>query len=216
MSQNMKQKHFIDIHKGATAPIVLFLMYFYNQWENQTAWTYLALHGTYGMLWVLKSRIFPDKTWEQPSSIWYGLYMWFGLTLYWVSPWIITSGYFNDNVAVEVPVWYSSMCVSMYSLGVFIHFAADMQKHTALKLKPNRLIDDGMFRHCRNINYFGELLIYLGFSLLAMHWIPIACLAAMMIVVWFPNMKRKDRSLSRYPEFESYRKRSCLFIPYLY
>jgi len=104
----------------------------------------------------------------------------------------------------------------MYSLGVFIHFAADMQKHTALKLKPNRLIHDSMFRHCRNINYFGELLIYLGFSLLAMHWIPIACLAAMMIVVWFPNMKRKDRSLSHYPEFESYRKQSCLFIPYLY
>jgi steroid 5-alpha reductase family enzyme len=104
----------------------------------------------------------------------------------------------------------------MYSLGVFIHFTADMQKHTALKLRPRSLIHDGMFRYCRNINYFGEFLIYLGFSLLAMHWIPIACLAAMMIVLWFPKMGRKARSLSRYPEFESYRKRSCLFIPYLY
>jgi len=212
----MKQKHFIDIHKGATAPIVLFLIYFYNRWENQTAWTYLALHGTYGVLWLLKSRIFPDKRWEQPSSVWYGLYMWFGMTLYWVSPWIITSGYFNDNVAVEVPGWYSSMCVSMYSLGVFIHFATDMQKHMALKLKPSSLIQDGMFRYCRNINYLGELLIYLGFGLLARHWIPIACLVAMMIVVWFPNMRQKDRSLSRYPEFESYRKQSCFFVPYLY
>ena len=73
-----------------------------------------------------------------------------------------------------------------------------------------------MFRYCRNINYLGELLIYLGFGLLARHWIPIACLAAMMIVVWFPNMRQKDRSLSRYPEFESYRKQSCFFIPYLY
>ena len=65
----MKRKHFIDIHKGATAPIVLFLMYFYNRWENQTAWTYLALHGTYGILWTLKSRIFPDKKWEKTLDI---------------------------------------------------------------------------------------------------------------------------------------------------
>ena len=70
-----------------------------------------------------------------------------------------------------------------------------------------------MFRHCRNINYFGELLIYLGFSLLAMHWVPIACLAAMMILVWFPNMRRKDRSLARYPEFEKLPKTELPFYP---
>ena len=74
----MQQKHFIDIHKGATAPVVIILLLYYNQLENYTAWIYLALHGSYGIMWVLKSLIFPDKTWEEKCSIWYGLYIWGG------------------------------------------------------------------------------------------------------------------------------------------
>ena len=58
------------------------LMQAYGTWESVTSWTYLALHGTYGIIWILKSRIFPDMTWEKDTSVWYGLYMWFGLTLY--------------------------------------------------------------------------------------------------------------------------------------
>ena len=38
----MKQKHFIDSHKGATPLAVLGLMAFYGSWENTTAWLYLA------------------------------------------------------------------------------------------------------------------------------------------------------------------------------
>ena len=43
----MKQKHFIDTHKGATAPMVLLLIWYFSQWENTTAWIYLAIHGSY-------------------------------------------------------------------------------------------------------------------------------------------------------------------------
>ena len=52
---------------------------------------YLALHGTYGLLWITKSRIFPDKQWEEKCSIFYGLFIWFGLSLYWFSPYIIVA-----------------------------------------------------------------------------------------------------------------------------
>lgn len=83
----MKQKHFIDSHKGATFVAVLILMAVYNQWQNPAAWVYLGLHGTYGLLWVLKSRIFPDRQWQQPTSLAYGLVIWGGLTLYWIAPW---------------------------------------------------------------------------------------------------------------------------------
>ena len=60
----MKQKHFIDIHKGLNSIAILLLMLYFNSWNNLIAWIYLALHGTYGYLWILKSRIFPDKQWE--------------------------------------------------------------------------------------------------------------------------------------------------------
>jgi protein-S-isoprenylcysteine O-methyltransferase Ste14 len=104
------------------------------------------------------------------------------------------------------------LCVSLYAFGVFFHFAADMQKHTVLALRPG-LITTGMFALCRNPNYFGELLIYLSFGLLAMHWLPVLILALFVAIVWLPNMRRKDRSLSRYAEFAAYARQVKLFIP---
>ena len=47
-------------------------------------------------------------------------------------------------------------------------------------------------------------------------WVPLAVLVFIAIVVWIPNMIRKDKSLSRYPEFEEYRQRSYCFIPLLF
>lgn len=205
--QVLQQKHFIDSHKGVTPLAVLAVMAWYNQWENTTLWVYLALHGTYGILWVLKSRLFGDKQWEQRTSLGYGLVIWGGLSLYWLAPWLIAAR------QVAAPPAYLALCIFLYALGVFLHFSADMQKHTALSLRPG-LITTGLWRYTRNPNYLGELLIYLGFGLLARHWLPPAVLALFVIVVWLPNMRRKDRSLARYPEFAAYRRQSGLLLPF--
>ena len=204
----MKQKHFIDAHKGATPLAVITMMAIYGAWDNVTAWAYLATHGTYGILWVLKSLTFPDKSWERSTGLPYGLFIWGGLSLYWIAPWLITS----QNI--QAPPWWIGMCVTIYSFGVFFHFASDMQKHVYLSHQKG-LITTGLWSRCRNPNYFGELLIYLGFSLLAMHWIPLAALAVFIFAIWVPNMIRKDRSISRYPEFSDYKKKSALIIPFV-
>ena len=206
----MKQKHFIDSHKGATSLACLAMMYHWNQWENPTAWVYVALHGTYGILWVLKSRLFGDRNWEKPCSIGYGLTIWGALTLYWVGPYLICSqGY-------EAPFWWLGLCIASFNMGVFFHFTSDMQKHTKLKLQPG-LLTEGLWSKLRNPNYFGELLIYLGFSAIPVAalygWIPLAALALMISFVWIPNMRRKDKSLSRHPGWDTYKKNSWCFLP---
>jgi steroid 5-alpha reductase family enzyme len=65
----------------------------------------------------------------------------------------------------------------------------------------------------RNPNYFGELLIYLGFVAIPMHWLPLTALAVMVLGYWVPNMIAKDKSLSRHPGFAAYKARSWRFIP---
>ena len=187
----MKQKFYIDSHKGATFIYILALIYFFQDFtsiKNVNVYIYLALHGTYGILWIAKSRIFPDTRWEAKCSTWYGLLIWIGLSLYWISPYIIIT----ENI--QSPNWYISMCISMYIFGIFLHFTSDMQKFIQLKYNPNNLITNVMFSRIRNINYLGELLIYLGFSLLAMHWLPIIALLSFVIIIWIPNMIKKDKS----------------------
>ena len=86
----IKQKYIIDFTKSVTWVVVLALIYCFNQTENLTAWIYFCLHGSYGIMWVMKSNIFPDKSWEQGASIPYALFMLFGLMVYWSPAFIIT------------------------------------------------------------------------------------------------------------------------------
>jgi protein-S-isoprenylcysteine O-methyltransferase Ste14 len=207
----MRQRHFIDSHKGATGLFTLALMAYYHAWDSPLAWLYLAMHGTYGVLWIVKSRLFGDMQWEQRTELPYGLVIWASLSMYWVSPWLITSGR-----ATMPPAWYLGLCVLTYSFGVFLHFVSDMQKHMWLSLKPGQLLTEGLWSKLRNPNYFGELLIYAGFSGLARHWVPLVALAGFVLFLWVPNMLKKDRSLSRYPEFAEYKEKSWRFIPFVW
>ena len=213
----MRYRHFIDFHKGITFVYILLLIWYFDAFNNQTIWVYLGLHGTYGILWVLKSRIFPDKSWDKKSSIAYGVLILFGLSMYWVSPWIIVSGYFYDITLDSIqsaPGWLISLSIFSFGLGVFLHFTSDMQKHTSLKLRSSALITEALFKKSRNMNYFGELLIYLSFASLSMHWIPFLILVIFILSVWVPNMKKKDKSLSRYDDFDEYKRKSNLFFPF--
>ena len=212
----MKHKFYIDTHKGLTFFYILFLIHNFNQWMNATILIYLAIHGSYGMMWIMKSKIFPDKSWEKNVSLFYGIYTWIGLSLYWLSPLIIVSGYFNNNIPVSAPPWLLFISIFVFSIGVFLHFVSDMQKYTILRLNSNLLINSGMFRKCRNMNYFGELLIYFAFASLSMHWLPFVVLSFFLFILWIPNMLRKDKSLSRYENFNDYKINSKLFIPFIY
>lgn len=77
-------------------------------------------------------------------------------------------------------------------------------KQLGVKDQP-QVLETKLWSVCRNPNYFGELLIYGGFNLCAMHWIPLAYLALVVVGLWLPNMRKKDASLSRFEEFKQYK-----------
>jgi len=202
-------KHFIDSHKCANGPVIFALMSHYGAIGNPTAWVYLGLHGSYGLLWVMKSAMFGDKQWEKPTTLVLGVGTWAVLSLYWIAPWMIVSR------GIEAPPWFLGIAIATYAIGVFFHFVSDMQKHAALAARPSQLVMDGLWSRTRNPNYFGEFLIYVSFTSLALHWLPLAVLAVIVGSVWIPNMLRKDRSLSRYPSFAAYKARTALFLPFV-
>ena len=204
----MKIKHIINLHKGLTPLVLLGLMLAYQNF-SLGSWVYLSLHATYGLMWLLKDRIYPDKQWEQEISIGTGIVSFGLIGLYWVAPFILIS---SGSVP---PLPLVAAAISLNILGVFLHYASDAQKYYTLKYRPG-LITEGFFARCRNTNYLGEIFIYTAFAMLAQHWLPFLILAGFSAGVFLPNMRKKDQSLSRYPEFEDYQARSGLLLPRLF
>jgi protein-S-isoprenylcysteine O-methyltransferase Ste14 len=201
----MKFKHPINAHKGLTAPVVLAIMAAYGNFSIGS-WIYLALHGGYGILWLLKDRIYPDKRWEDDVSLGLGVSLFVSLGAYWVAPWLLIS----NGSQPSNPLLASAVFLNI--LGVFLHYTSDAQKYFTLKYQPG-LITEGFFARCRNTNYLGELLIYGSFALLSLHWLPFLILAVFAIGIFWPGMRKKDQSLSRYSEFEHYRLQSGFLLP---
>ena len=201
----MKLKHIVNLHKGTTAIVVAGMMFYYDNFTIGP-WLYLGLHGTYGILWLMKDQIFPDKQWEKEVSIGYALFAFCALLLYWLAPWILIT----SQAVPSGPVIAGS--VFLVVTGTMVHFASDAQKYFVLKIKSG-LITDGFFSRSRNTNYLGELLIYSGFALASCHWMGWIGITAFFLIEFIPNMIRKDKSLSRYAEFAEYKKRSGFFLP---
>lgn len=56
-------------------------MVFYQNFTT-AAWVYLALHGTYGIMWLIKDNLYPDKQWEQKMPVITGIFTFVILGLY--------------------------------------------------------------------------------------------------------------------------------------
>lgn len=204
----MRTRHAVDLHKGSTGLLVLGLMAFYENF-GLGPWVYLALHGSYGVLWVTKSYVFPDPAWEAEIPLWKGIFYFCVLLTYWVAPWLLVSS------RTEPPYWLVSLAIFTHSMGVFLHFVSDAQKYYVLKVKRG-LITDGFFARTRNPNYLGEILIYGSFSMLTQSWIPFAIQGIWIAGVFIPNMLKKERSMSRYNTWQAYTARSGLLFPVLF
>ena len=173
ISPRIKQCHVINAQKGGT---LLFCMYLINKHDNwsYTALAYTALHGSYGLAWLIKERMFPDPKWQTPITM-PAVLVTIGAVLgpYWLAP------YFLISSGAERPAAVICATTISYVVGLCIMMGADAQKYFVLKERKG-LITDGFFGLCRHPNYLGEMLIY-G-SLATMSGVPIAW--APLAVVW--------------------------------
>ena len=205
----------INMQKAGSFPFFAFLIWFYADKTpaatSTAAWVYLALHGSYGLNWLLKDIFFPDANWQGRATLLSCVAGVFGLALYWLAGWLIISGTSSLNYPLPDEAWFS-LCISLCVLGCVIMTAADVQKFCTLKLKRG-LITDGMFQYIRHPNYLGEMMIYGSFALLAWHWIPVVVLAYFWGTMFVTNMAMKEASMSRYPEWAEYKKRSWWLVP---
>jgi protein-S-isoprenylcysteine O-methyltransferase Ste14 len=199
----------IDLHKALVIPVVLALMWYYHNGSTD-AFVYLAMHGSYSLLWLVKQQTYRDQRFDQRVHPLAGiLFIFLPLAGYYVAPYLLISRH------ITVPPALVGLSVFVFTFGIFLHFVSDAQKFYTLLLRRG-LIREGLFSRMRNPNYLGEILIYLGYATMSMHWLPFLILAGWVFGFFVRNMLAKDRSLARHPEFEDYRKSSGLLFPKLF
>ncbi len=203
----------INFQKGGSFFFFGFLIWYYQN-TSTAAWVYLALHGGYGLVWLIKDLAFPDPNWQIKITIGAGINAFLAvLGLYWVFGWLLISRTSQPVYPLPEAVWFA-LCISLCLLGSVIMIAADAQKFFTLRLQRG-LITDGMHRWVRHPNYLGEMMIYGSFAMLVWHWFPVLVLAWVWLGIFAVNMVMKEASMSRYPDWAAYKKRSWWLIPLL-
>ena len=201
----------INFQKTGTFVFLGLLMWWYGN-TSTAAWIYLAMHGSYGLVWVMKDIAFPDPSWQQRITIASGIAAFASvLGWYWVFGWLLISGTAQLTYPLPDPAWYC-LCISLCILGCAIMIAADAQKYFTLRERRG-LITDGMFRFVRHPNYLGEIMIYGSFAMMVWHWLPFVVLAWVWLGLFLVNMTIKEASMSRYPEWAGYKRRSWWLLP---
>lgn len=201
----------VNFQKAGTFPVLAAMMFVYGN-TTTAAWVYLALHGSYGVVWLIKDLAFPDPAWQTRVTI-AGSVMVFVAVLgwYWVFGWLLIASGATPSYPLPEGAWYA-LCISLCIIGCVIMIAADAQKYFTLKARPG-LITDGMFHHVRHPNYLGEMMIYGSFALMVWHWLPFLVLAWVWSAVFAVNMVMKEARMARHPGWAEYRARTRWLIP---
>jgi len=202
----------INFQKGMTLVWVLGLMVVYGNYSIH-AWVYLALHGSYGLIWIIKDLTFPDEKWQTNITLGGGLMAILAvLGPYWVAPFILISSAWNVEGA---SLTWLSVAILIYALGLALMLIADTQKFYTLKHQSG-LITTGMFGYIRHPNYLGEMMVYGSFALVVNHWLPWVILAWVWLGYFSINIIMKERSMSRHEGWTEYKQRSWYLIPFIF
>lgn len=174
---------------------------------------YLCLHITYCLWWLLEQWFFPSRTKEifQENIN----YLTLIFTLLFTGAFYSLPGFLAFNNSSSISFTTIAIALPLYILGSLINGGADIQKTTAKQLNE-KLIKNNIWRFSRNINYFGDLLRYLSFSILSGSIISYI-LPLLIFLVYLKLMSEKEKAMSeKYNNFSEYQNSSAYFIPFIW
>jgi protein-S-isoprenylcysteine O-methyltransferase Ste14 len=115
------------------------------------------------------------------------------------------------------PIAYATVLVAvpLYVFGSLINTAADIQKMTAKSLGA-ALVKDEIWRSVRHINYLGDLMRYLSFSIVSGSiWAYVV--PATILLLYVQRIAEKERSMpEKYADFADYQQGSYRLLPWLW
>lgn len=199
----------INVAKIVTIICLITLALIYGIQEERQV-IYLCLHIGYCLWWLLEQWLFPQRR-QQIFTEKVGLSTLIFVILF-VGVFYCLPGYLaftNPDPASYLTI---AIALPLYIFGSLINTGADVQKTTAKELKGG-LVQDGIWRSVRHINYLGDLMRYSSFSVIAGDW-KAFILPAMITLLYLQRINQKEQSMNdKYPEFAAYKKSSSRLLP---
>ncbi|BAZ43378.1 hypothetical protein NIES4102_03780 [Chondrocystis sp. NIES-4102] len=174
---------------------------------------YLCLHISYCLWWLLEQYLFPLRR-QQLFTEKVGISTLIVVVLF-VGVFYCLPGYLaftNPN-----PISYLTIAIALplYIFGSLINTGADVQKMVA-KSMGSGLVQDGIWRGVRHINYLGDLMRYSSFSVVAGNlWAFL--LPGIIILLYLQRISQKEEAMSnKYSEFAAYQQNSSRLLPWIW
>lgn len=189
----------VNAAKVVTILCLLGLPFLYEVHARQAV--YLAIHVSYCTWYLLKQVILHESVFRERDSA-----LELAMVVAIVGVFYALPGWLAFRNLTPVSDLELALSVSLFFFGSLINSGADVQKITSMRLRAG-LITDGFWALSRNINYFGDLMRYSAFALLsgsAWSWLVVLIVLGNHV----DRMRKKEASLSRYPEYAAYR--SCV------
>jgi protein-S-isoprenylcysteine O-methyltransferase Ste14 len=174
---------------------------------------YLCLHISYCLWWLVEQWFYPLRRQQMFSeSVGVG-----GLVsaLLIVGVFYALPGYlaFTNPEPISLPI--VAVALPLFIFGSLINASADIQKLTAKQYGAG-LVRDGIWRFSRNINYFGDLLRYVSFSVVAgsiwAYVVPVS-----IALLYLQRIFQKEQSMpQKYQDYQEYQQSSTRLIPFIW
>ncbi|MGF1493858.1 MAG: methyltransferase family protein [Microcoleaceae cyanobacterium] len=174
---------------------------------------YLSIHVSYCVWWLIEQWLFPKRrevmfSESASTGTFISIILFVGFLyalpgyLAFVNPEPIA----NSTVLIALPLFF---------FGSLINTAADVQKLTAKEFGAG-LVQNNIWRFSRNINYFGDLLRYLSFAVIAgSPWAYIV--PGLVALLYLQRIFQKEQSMKdKYSEYETYQKTTARLVPFVW
>ncbi len=201
----------INVAKVFTIVLLVAFSFIYGVHDMRQV-IYLCLHISYCLWWLLEQWLFPQRRQMFGEEV--GI-IGFIFSLLFVGVLYALPGYLAFINPSPLSMMATGIALPLFIFGTLINTAADVQKLTAKQFNAG-LVRDNIWRLSRNINYFGDLLRYLSFSIVAgsiwAYVVPVTIFA-----LYLQRINQKEQSMpSKYPEYAQYQQSSARLIPFIW
>ena len=181
--------------------------------EGQRQILYACMHLSYCCWWLLEQKIYPDRS-KQIFTEKVNTAGFVGALLI-VGVFYSLPAYLAFTNSTELSIAATATAIPLYYFGSLINTAADIQKTTS-KESSQALVRSGIWSGVRHVNYTGDLMRYLSFSIVAgsllAFLVPLA-----ILTLYIQRIRDKEASMSiKYQDFLDYKSTSFRLIPWIW